>query len=323
MQEQTTAETTAGTEDSNIPACAMESTRRKTAAARLSVGCTALLVVLKLVVGIGTGSVGILSEAAHSATDLLAACLAYLAVRISDKPPDDDHPYGHGKVESISSLIEALLIFVAVFFICWESVNKLRDSAPDSPTSSIGKIGLGVMLFSAFVNFLVSRHLLKVARATDSLALEADAKHLRTDIVTSLGVAVGLLLVLMTGRAWFDPLSALCVSLLILSTGIRLMGDALHPLLDTRLPVEEVAAIQEILETHEGVLSYHKLRTRKAGSQRHADVHVQIDDHTSLIEAHALTEAVEDRIRATLPNILINIHIEPYHEELKHQGSGR
>ncbi len=290
--------------------------QRKSRAARLSVGCNALLVLLKLTVGIVTGSVGILAEAMHSATDLLAATIAYLSVRVSDTPPDDDHPYGHGKIESMSGLAEALLIVAAALVIVYEAARKL--GAPGKPVPYVG-LGLGVMALSATATALLSRHLKRVARETDSLALEADARHLRTDIVTSLGVGAGLLLVRLTGKPWLDPAAALIVSALILHTGYKLAYDAMQPLLDARLPVEEEARIQEVLETHAGVLSYHKLRTRKAGSQRHIDVHVQIDDNSTLLEAHALTEELEDSIRAVLSGVVINIHIEPYQAELRHQ----
>ena len=271
---------------------------------------------LKLAVGLATGSVGVLSEAMHSATDLLAASIAYLSVRASDTPPDEKHPYGHGKIESVSGLAEALLIMAAACLIIYEAVHKLRSPVQHPPAVSAGLV---VMAFSAVVTAFLSRYLSRVARETDSIALEADARHMRTDVVTSVGVAAGLLLVRLTGRAWFDPVMALFVALLILHTGYKLGHEALHPLLDARLPVEEEAAIQEVLETHPGVLSYHKLRTRKAGSQRHADVHVQIDDNCTLVEAHALTEQLEDRIRAALAGININIHIEPYLDELRHQ----
>ena len=290
--------------------------RRKANAARVSVGCNAALVLLKLTVGLWSGSVGVLSEAMHSATDLLAASIAYLSVRVSDTPPDEDHPYGHGKIESISGLAEALLILLAAILIFYEAIQRLR--APNTGVPPIGA-GLAVMAFSVVVNVFVSRHLMNVARQTDSLALEADARHLRTDIITSLGVAVGLLLARLTGRARLDAITAIVVAFLILHTGYKLAWDAMHPLLDARLPVEEEAAIQEALETHPGVLSYHKLRTRKSGSQRHADVHVQIDDNCTLVEAHALTEELEDRIRGALAGVNINIHIEPYHAELRHQ----
>lgn len=289
---------------------------RKAAAARLSVGANGLLVALKLLVGLLTGSVGVLSEALHSATDLLAASVAFLSVRASDTPPDEDHPYGHGKIESISGLVEALFILVAAAFIVMEAIARLKHPAGRTP--DVG-LGLAVMAFSALVTGTLSWHLMRVARATDSLALEADARHLRTDVITSLGVFTGLLLVRLTGWPLFDPLAALIVSLLITITAIKLGHDSLHPLLDARLPADEESAIHDILDAHPQVLGYHKLRTRKSGSQRHADVHVQMDDNSTLVEAHNLTEALEDQIRDALPAILINIHIEPFHAEQKHQ----
>jgi cation diffusion facilitator family transporter len=290
--------------------------RRKTAAAALSVVSNTLLVILKLIVGIGFGSVGVISEAIHSATDLLAAAIAYLSVRASDTPPDADHPYGHGKIESISGLAEALLIYLAGGFIITQAAQKLM--APDHHAGEVGA-GLAVMAFSAAINAVLSTHLRRVAQATDSLALEADARHLRADVLTSCGVFGGLLLVRFTGQAWFDPVTALLVALLILSTAFKLTRDALRPLMDASLPPEEELAIHQVLDTDTRVLGYHKLRTRKSGSQRHADVHVQIDDDCTLVQAHDLTEELEDQIRAALPAININIHIEPYYAEMRHQ----
>jgi cation diffusion facilitator family transporter len=290
---------------------------RKTAAAGLSVLSNTLLVGLKFGVGFWTGSVGVLAEAVHSLADLMAAGIAFISVRVSDAPPDADHPYGHGKVEGISGLAEAALIAVGAIFIVVESLQKLISSHRGA-TIDVGP-GLIVMALSAVVNTVLSAHLIRTARATDSLALEADARHLRSDVFSSLGVFVGLLLVRLTGRGLFDPLTGLVVSLLIVRTAWKLMQEALHPLMDARLPNEEEAAIRGVLDEDPRVLGYHKLRTRKSGSQRHADVHVQVNDHCTLVEAHDLTEELEDRIREALPAIYINIHTEPYEAEMRHQ----
>ncbi|HLK55886.1 MAG TPA: cation diffusion facilitator family transporter [Chthonomonadaceae bacterium] len=291
--------------------------RRKVRAALLSIVSNALLVVLKLVVGYMSGSVSVLSEAAHSATDLVASGIAFYSVRASDIPPDEEHPYGHGKIESISGLAEALLIFAAAIYIVYEITVKIL--APENGHPHTLDAGLAVMGFSALTNFLISRYLFRVARETDSLALAADAEHLRADVLTSLGVLVGLALVRFTHIVWFDPITALVVVLLILRSAYRLAREALQPLLDSRLPEAEIALIRQILEGDARVLGYHKLRTRKSGSQRHADVHVQIEDSSTLLQSHDLAEELEDRIRERLPAIFINIHMEPYFAEMRHQ----
>lgn len=291
--------------------------RAKTRAAALSIGSNSLLVLVKLVVGFWTGSVSVISEAIHSATDVVASGIAYLSVRVADEPPDDEHPYGHGKIESLSGLAEGVLILCAAALIVNEAFDKLlhRERAHDLPAV----YGIWVMAISVLANVLLSRHLAKVADETDSPALHADAAHLRTDVITSVGVLVGLALARATGKAWIDPAAALFVAALILIAAIRLMKDALAPLLDTRLPEQDQAAIREKLELDDRVLGYHKLRTRKSGSQRHADVHVQIDDNCTLVQAHDLAEELEDKIRKSLPGVFINIHIEPYYAEMRHQ----
>ena len=309
-QQQRTAATAART------ATLAENRRRKTVAAGLSLVSNTLLVLLKLGVGLATGSIGVLSEALHSATDLLASAVAFFSVRASDVPPDLEHPYGHGKIESLSGLAEAAFITLAAAYIIYEAIEKLRGhSAPVANTLP----GLAVMAFSALVNTALSWHLRRTAKQTGSPALEADGRHLQTDVLTSLGVLAGLALVRLTGHGWFDPATALIVAVFILPTAYMLGREAFHPLLDVRLPAEEESLIRKVLESDRRVLDYHKLRTRKAGSQRHADVHVQVDDNYSLLEAHDLTEELEDRIREAFPNIHVHIHIEPYHAEMRHQ----
>lgn len=286
----------------------------KVRAARLSVASNALIVLLKLVVGVWTGSVSILSEAVHSATDLVAASIAFFAVRASDAPPDPEHPYGHGKLESVSSAIEALLIFGAGVYIVIEASRALVGR---EPPRDLGW-GIAVMLVTAGMNALLTAHLFRVARKTDSIALKADAQHLRVDIWTSLGVVVGLAAVKLTGNALLDPLVALAVAAMVFRMAWRLTVEALHPLIDAMLPAAELQAVENVLNAEKRVLSFHKLRTRKSGSQRHVDVHIQVDDDMSLRDAHQLTEELEDRLREALPNVEAMIHTEPYEEERRH-----
>ncbi|MBN2495561.1 MAG: cation transporter [Deltaproteobacteria bacterium] len=284
---------------------------RKSRAASLSVASNTLLTAGKLAAGIVTGSVGIIAEALHSGIDLVAALIAYFSVRISDLPPDRDHPYGHGKAESIAGAIEALLIVVAAVWIVYEAIDKLVHGA------AVEMLGLaaGVMAVSAAANLAVSRYLLKVAREEDSLALEADGQHLATDVYTSAGVACGMAAVWLSGWDWLDPLAALAVAVLIGVIGIKLVRNATQQLMDHGLPEAEQAAIRAILEAEPRVLSWHRLLTRKAGSQRYVIVHAVFPADISLREAHAVTDALECRIAEQFAPAHVTIHQEIDGEE--------
>jgi cation diffusion facilitator family transporter len=289
--------------------------KRAIHAAKFSIYSNTSLVILKFIVGFQTGSVSVISEAAHSGSDLLASWIAYFSVSVSRKPADSEHPYGHGKLESLSGMAEALLIFAAAIWIIYEAINKLRHPVIiDKPG-----FGLTVMLVSAIVNILVSRYLYRTARQTDSLALEADAAHLATDVWTSFGVVIGLALVWITGIQIFDPIVAIMVALIITQAAYRLTKGAISLLMDVRLPDEDEALVSKILEDDQRVLGYHRLRSRKSGHARYIDVHVQFEDSMPFIEAHDLTEELEDKIRASLPEVEITMHSEPYWREMKHQ----
>ncbi len=288
----------------------------KSNAARLSVLSNSTLVVLKLGVGIWIGSVAVISEAIHSAIDLLAALIAWYAVRVADTPPDEGHPYGHGKVESISGTVEALLIFLAGAWIIFEAIRGMVNR---TETATIGW-GVAVMGVSAGVNVFVSRHLLKVAKEHDSVALEADAHHLSVDVYASIGVFVGLGLVALTGWHIFDPLVALGVGGLILYTAYDITKRAFAPLLDATLPVAEVEAVERALCADARVRGYHHLRTRQAGSVRFVDFHLLLDDHLTLAESHRISHEVKDLVLEALPGAVVEIHVEPYEEELEAKG---
>ncbi len=289
--------------------------QEKIKAARLSIVSNTVLVGMKLGVGLFTGSVSVLSEAVHSAADLLASWIAWFSVSHSDLPADEQHPYGHGKLEGLSGMAEALLIFAAALYIIYEAVQKIISrTAPHSLD-----LGIAVMFVSVVANYLITRYLFKVARRTDSLALEADAEHLRTDVYTSLGVLGGLALARITGVVLFDPLVAIAVALLILHAAWRLTRSALESLMDEQLPLSDVDVVKAVFDGEPRVRGYHKLRTRKSGSARHVDAHVLLDDHLTLTESHDLTEELEDRIRARLPNAEVTLHTEPFLAEQKHQ----
>jgi cation diffusion facilitator family transporter len=217
----------------------------KVSIARLSIISNSLLILMKLAVGLISGSVSILSEAIHSLMDLIAAIISFFSVRVSDNPPDLRHPYGHGKIENISGVIESLLIFLAAVWIIIEAVRKLFGEKIELESIALGSI---VMLISAIVNTFVSRRLYKVARATNSVALEADALHLKTDIYTSLGVAIGLGLIMVTGINWLDPVIAILVALFIINEAYHLLTKAFTPLLDTAWGNNEIAGLEKRLK---------------------------------------------------------------------------
>src|SRR5512140_509822 len=296
----------------------MDVAKRKAAVAGLSVASNATLVVAKLVVGLLIGSVSVLSEAIHSAVDLVASIIALVAVRAAGKPPDDRHAYGHGKIENLSGTVEAILIFGAAVWIVAESVEKLMAK---EPVESIG-LGVGVMAISAVMNWFVSRMLFKVGKETDSVALQADGWHLRTDVWTSAGVFGGLLVVGVAGWLfpkaalwWIDPAAAIGVALLIFKAAWDLTRHALRDLLDESLPAEELGWIEEQIRTYPGVRDMHKLRTRKAGANRFIDFHVQVDPSLPTIEAHEITREIYKRIRERYPAAILHAHVEPYHPE--------
>ncbi len=274
--------------------------------ARLSVASNTLLIIMKLTVGIISGSVSIISEAIHSSMDLMAAVIAFFAVKVSDTPPDLRHPYGHGKVENISGVIEGLLILVAAVWIIIEAIKKLMGGSMHLESIWLGAV---VMFISAVVNTIVSRKLYKVARETNSVALEADALHLKTDVYTSLGVAVGLSLIMLTGIKLFDPIVAILVALFIIKESYELLKRAFSPLLDTSWGVDEVRDLESKLSSMK--VSYHDLRTRIAGNYRFIDIHVEIPENESVGNAHNYCDRIEDELKRFYDNLTVTIHVEP------------
>lgn len=286
----------------------MAQTNKRVKVAALSIMSNTTLIILKLIAGILSGSVSIISEAIHSSMDLVAAIIAFFSVRVSTKPADTDHPYGHGKIENVSGVIEGVLIFIAAFLIIEEAIKKLIHPAEIGSTT----LAVVVMLFSALVNTIVSRQLYKVAKEEDSIALEADALHLKTDVYTSLGVGLGLLLLKLTGIYLLDPIVALLVALLIIKESWELCNNAFHPLLDKKLEDFEEEKIKEVITRYRAeIIDFHQLRTRKSGSTRHIDFHLTVQETLSVRESHDLCERIEDDIEAELKNAVVHIHIEP------------
>jgi len=274
--------------------------------ARLSILSNTLLIIMKLAIGLISGSVSIISEAIHSSMDLIAAIIAFFSVKVSDNPPDSRHPYGHGKVENISGVIEALLIFVAAIWIIFEAVKNLLGEPNVLESVALGSI---IMLISASVNFFVSKKLYKVARETKSIALEADALHLKTDVYTSLGVALGLGLIIITGINWLDPVIAILVALFIIRESYHLIKRAFTPLLDTAWGNDEILELENTLTQMR--VNYHDLRTRLAGNYRFIDLHIQIPENVSVGKAHQYCDKIENELSTSYENLTVTIHVEP------------
>ncbi len=272
----------------------------------ISIISNSLLTLLKVGAAWATGSVSILSEAVHSSMDLLASFIAFVAVRISRQPADRDHPWGHGKAENLSGVAEGILIFVAAGLIISEAIQKIVQ--PHPMTQPL--IGVVIMGISAVVNTGVAFVLFRTAKKTGSLALEADALHLKTDVYTSVGVALGLGLMALTGWPLLDPLVALLVALLIVKEAWNLVHKSFGPLMDGALGDQDRVLVEGILERFMGEgVSYHDLKARRSGHQIFAEFHLTMPGETPLAAVHDLT----DRIEAALAEaeVVASIHMEP------------
>lgn len=274
----------------------------------VSVVSNTLLLTLKFVVAFASGSVSILSEGLHSSMDLVASVIALVAVKVSRKPADEDHPWGHGKAENVSGVAEGLLIFVAAALIVVEALKKLVDPQPvDHPL-----LGVLVMGASAVVNTGVALLLYRTAKKTGSLALEADALHLKTDVYTSLGVALGLGLMALTGWPLLDPLVALLVAALIVKEAGHLVKKSFSPLMDGRLTNQERAELKAILDGFVGDgVGYHNLKARRAGHKVFVELHLTMSGSTSLDEAHLVADRIEAALADHWPEAEAAIHMEP------------
>jgi cation diffusion facilitator family transporter len=278
-------------------------------AAKLSVLSNSVLTLAKLGAGFASGSISVISEAAHSANDLVASLLAFYSIRKANEPADERHGYGHGKYESLSGAAEALLIVVAALVIAYHAGVKLWRHDFDSQEQTLSMVVMGV---SAAANMFVSQYLFRTAKKHDSIALQADAWHLRTDVVTSAGVFVGLGVIALTDWHPLDPIVALFVAALILVQGYRLITEALGQLLDSSLPPEELEIVKRLVADHQGRhVGFHALRSRRAGRQRHLDLHLVVCSEMHVNEAHGLCDTLEQRIADQLPGTDVVIHVEP------------
>jgi cation diffusion facilitator family transporter len=288
-----------------------DSSRRLLFAAALSILAAVSTLLLKGLAYYLTGSVGLLSDAAESLVNLLAAGTAYLSLLYSAKPVDPSHTYGHEKIEFFSSGLEGLLILLAAIGIAWYAIRRLVIVVAIEDL----ELGTAISLGASLINLAVAIYLLRVGRATGSIVLEAEGKHLMTDVWTSAAVLAGLVLVLLTGIQAIDPIIALVMAANIVWTGIDLIWRSFKGLMDHALPKHEQAAVRAAIEAHlEPDMDYHALRTRQAGARRFVDFHLLVPGAMSVKTAHDLVGRVEDAVRAALTGSEVTVHIEPIEE---------
>ena len=277
-------------------------------AAYLSLAAALGVLTLKLIAYFLSGSVALLADAAESVVNVAAAIAVLVSIHLAAQPPDYAHPYGHDKAEYLSSAFEGALILLAAGMILITSAERLFNPEPLINVQT----GVTVAILATLINGIVAMILKRESKRSDSAALESNARHLLTDVWTSIGVIVAVVLVSVTNIAVLDPLIAVLVGLNIIREGVLVITTAFSRLLDERLPEEEEAIILSLLDNHQDILGYHRLRTRRSGMNRFAEFDVFVDPSLTVAQAHDLVVLVEDDLHALLPNMITTIHIEPF-----------
>lgn len=283
-------------------------------AASVSLIATAVVVFVKVVSAYYSNSVSVLAEALQSSIDVLVCALAVWAVRYASRPPDSSHPYGHGKAELLASALQMVIVVLAGAYILFECYQRFRE-----PRQIEWTLGFSAMLFALVSNSFVIRYLLNAARTTDSEVLRSEAAHLRGDLISCLGVLVGMLLVGLTQIKWIDPLVAAIGAAFMIGIAIKQIIAVVHPLMDGALPPHELSILESTLAQNPHVKGFHDVRTRKIGRTRVVELHALLDDSLTFVEAHDLAEEIESELRAALKAQLVSIHYEPYEKEIAHR----
>jgi cation diffusion facilitator family transporter len=280
----------------------------KSRAAAVSLAYNVSQTILKLVAAILTGSVALLSEAAHSATDVVASLIALVSVRAAMVPPDEEHPYGHGKIESLAGFGEAILLLLVVGYVLFEAVQRLFIG---SEVTNLN-LGVGVMALNVVGSLFVGRYVLGVGRRTGSMALLSNGQHLFVDFWTSVGVLVALTITLLTGWQQADSIAAILMSVWLVRGAWRLSSQAFHQLIDRHIPDEEVEQVRAIVAAESALLGWHNLRTRLSGTVRYVDLHIVVPADWSVVQAHEVADRLEKRIEALLQPAEVVIHVDPF-----------
>ena len=285
----------------------------------LSIAAAVTTIAMKTVAWRMTGSVGLLSDALESVVNLVAAIMTLLMVTLAARPPDEEHAYGHSKAEYFSSIVEGALILVAALAIAWAATDRLLHPQPLEQAG----LGLVVSAGASLVNLVVARVLFAAGRLHRSIALEADAHHLMTDVWTSVGVLAGIGVVAATGWTMLDPLVAIGVAINIVWTGVQLIRRSALGLLDTALPEGERALLQQVLDRHDAAyVRFHAVRTRQAGARRFVSMHVLVPGDWTVTRGHRLLEQIEAEIRAALPGSTVLTHLEAMEDPASWEDQG-
>ncbi|MEE9286236.1 MAG: cation diffusion facilitator family transporter [Dehalococcoidia bacterium] len=276
--------------------------------AAISLIATVGLLALKLALGLISGSIAVLSDAVDSGTDLAGGTAALVSIRIAAWPADQSHPYGHGKVESISASVAATVIAVGGGFVVFQAVRRLLVGSPEIDVG----LGLAAMVTAVIVNVILAYFMRREARRSGSLALSAEATHIQTNVVQAGTVIAGLALVGISGERIFDPLVALGLAAYMGWTAIGLVRTAVSEIMDEALPDDELRAVQAVLIAHQAqIRGFHRLRSRKAGPTRHVDMHLVVDPQQTVQQVHTICDGIEKEIQERLPGTIVTIHPEP------------
>ena len=274
----------------------------------LSIAAAIITIGMKTAAYLITGSVGLLSDALESLVNLAGAIMAMAMLTIAARPPDEEHAYGHSKAEYFSSGVEGTLITIAAATIAITAVNRLLNPQPLEQPG----LGLAISIAASLVNLFVALVLMRAGKRFNSITLEADGKHLMTDVWTTIGVVLGLVLVVITGLQWLDPVIALLVAANIVYSGVKLMKRSAYGLLDTALPNGTMEKVRTVLDefTSEGI-KYHALRSREAAARSFVSVHILVPGNWTVQQGHEMLERIEAGVREVVPGVSVFTHLEP------------
>ncbi len=281
---------------------------KKIRAARLSVVTATLLAIIKIAVGVATGSMAVLASAVDSILDILMSSVNFFAIKKAEEPADECHPFGHGKYETVATLIQAFVIAISGSWIIFEATRRLIQG---SELKMVGG-GIAVLIFSTLISFAISRYLRMVAKQTDSSALEADSLHFSMDVYTNLVLAAGLFILQISGITGIDPILSMLVGAYIIIEAFKLVRHGMRDVLDAELPPairEEVTRLLDDFKAN--LVNYRNLRTRRAGSQKFMDLDLIVCRHMTIEEAHDIADNLEKRIKKDIPGSDVTIHLEP------------